>query len=805
MTTLEATPVPFKLTEEAMQEIADRYRWRHELYKKLRAKHGVPKKKGNWSENARTVIARRIALKGKDGEAIETPEEMCWRVALAVACGEADFMTGESDKAIEARVVAVAHDFYDLMVEQRAYPNSPTLTNAGKPDLLSLAACFVLPVEDSLDRIFDTVKHTALIHKAGGGTGFNFSYLRPAGSRVGSTGGVSSGPVSFMNVIGAATESVKQGGTRRGANMGMLQIDHPDILEFIDCKRHGNRTTALTNFNISVLVPESFMEKLANDEDYELIHPQTGTNFDPEGRPVGKLNSREVWNKLVQGAWETGDPGVVFVDRLERDNPTPLVGKLECTNPCGEQPLLPYEACNLGSINVARYVETIDGKRQVNFERLAKDAQTMTRFLDNVIQSSWYALPEIFEIVRGNRKIGVGVMGYGDLLIDLEIPYDSEEALALGEKLMKTIHENTVIATRQLAEERGPFPNFHGSTYEMRGEPIRRNALTTTIAPTGTIGLLADAICGGVEPLFAVAYMRTTAEGIKLPYVHPKFEQVAKQEGWYSPELMEKIAQVGSVQGMPEVPEKWQRVFVTAHEVTPEWHVRTQAAFQKWCDNAVSKTVNFPHDATPEDVDKVYMLAYELNCKGVTIFRDGSLDTQVLTIGTKDGPVTAVPATGNGEHIIAGSITKKMQLPDERSGFTKTLVTPFGKMYFTVNEIAPGVPVEVFTTIGKAGSDISADAEAIGRLISLVLQLGGHVSLITKTLRGIGGSSTVGFGPNRVSSMPDAIAKFLEEKYLKEEERGAGFELGMCPDCGKAAVVMEVGCETCKECGWKGC
>ncbi|MHB9145464.1 MAG: adenosylcobalamin-dependent ribonucleoside-diphosphate reductase [Symbiobacteriia bacterium] len=612
--------------------------------------------------------------------------------------------------------------------------------------------------------------------------------------------------------------------TRRGANMGMLRVDHPDILEFIECKRPGKRTQALTNFNISVLIPDTFMQKLEKGEDYELIHPKTGTNLDPDGRSLGKLNSRELWDKLVHGAWETGDPGVVFLDRLERDNPTPHIGKLECTNPCGEQPLLPYEACNLGSLNIIKYVEKgADGKKQLNLQRLAADSKLMTRFLDDVIQSSWYALPELFDMVHGNRKIGVGVMGYGDALIDMEIPYDSEEALTVAEDMMKTIHLATVDATRDLGKERGAFPNFKGSTYEMKGEPVRRNALTTTIAPTGTIGLLADAVCAGVEPLFAVAYMRTTADGIRLPYVHPAFEAVAREEGWYSPELMEKIASVGHVRGLPEVPEKWQKVFVTAHEVLPEWHVRTQATCQKWTDNAVSKTVNFGHDAAAEDVERVYKLAYETGCKGVTIFRDGSLDTQVLTIGTKDAVAKApaiaapagspagdapvgIPTAGNGMRILPGTITQKMEIPDERAGYTKTLQTPFGKMHITVNEVAKGLPVEVFTTIGKAGSDITADAEAIGRLISLALQLGGHVSLITHTLRGIGGSSTVGFGPNRVTSMPDAIAKFLEQKYLQEEEQySSGLSLGICPECGKAAVVPEMGCATCKECGWKAC
>lgn len=1280
------SPDRYRLAEADLKEMEEHFHGRYQLYLRLRDKHGVPAKKGTWSENARTVIAKRIVVKDKDGEPAETPEEMAWRVALAVACAEADFLHGVADSVVEKRVVDAAHQFYDLMVEQRAFPNSPTLTNAGKPDLLSLAACFVLPVEDSLDKIFDTVKNTALIHKSGGGcvdgrakvfttfcgvedfavlyqrlratgrepipqgngkamdvrdldirtlsqnpdtgrfemgrishvwsfdvtrdeqrevvtehgsvitsgwhpfmvlaggrlvehradelqpgqillranrsvqeswpiteekdvagrrltpdlawllayfqgngslgldkvgnpntkrygektlrlrffdgrldnlgrvsrildenfgarckiqtdarglrsvattaaeptiwiqealgvkpgpkhdlqvpdyifksplpvikaylaglidsdgtvdsrgrvsvtmaeevltrgvfhladllglepawreraphgkgkvpvfqvtlssldkiaslrdflireltdgvkrerlaqvdasrdfstytriplpfaelsglleqagvpvvstaihrkavtvggeqfwlanfkegrgisrltlrrlvgalrrvlgdsptldllestadnatavtevripeekadlydftvegqstylasggefisihnTGFNFSYLRPKGARVGSTGGVSSGPVSFMRVIGAATESVVQGGTRRGANMGMLQIDHPDILEFIESKSQQNRTLALTNFNISVLITHDFMEKLKTGEDYDLIHPQTGTNLDPQGRPVGRLNSREVWDKIIQAAWATGDPGVVFVDRLEEHNPTPHIGKLNCTNPCGEQPLLSFEACNLGSINVAKYVVPgPDGKKTFDLKQLAADSKVMVRFLDNVIQSSWYALPEIFDLVHGNRKIGVGVMGYGDALIDMEIPYDSDEAMTQAEELMKTIHLATVDATRDLAKERGAFPNFKGSVYDQKGEPPRRNALTTTIAPTGTIGLLADAVCAGVEPLFAVAYMRTTADGMRLPYVHPHFEAVARQEGWYSPELMEKIATLGHVRGLPEVPEKWQKVFVTAHDVAPEWHVRTQATFQKWTDNAVSKTVNFSNDALPADVERVYMLAYEQNCKGVTIFRDGSLDTQVLTVGTKASggaaAPAAIPTAGNGLQILPGSITRKMEVPNERAGFTKTLQTPFGKMHVTINEIAKGLPIEVFTTIGKAGSDITADAEAIGRLISLSLQLGGHVSLITHTLRGIGGSSTVGFGPNRVASMPDAIAKFLEEKYLEEEDYGTGISLGICPDCGKAAVVPEAGCATCKECGWKAC
>lgn len=787
-------------------------------YRELAAKYPTPKRNGTWGENARLVIEKRLATKGPDGKVIETPEEMCWRVALYTSTAEADF--GAADE----QILEVASAVYDLMIKQEAYPNSPTLTNAGKEDNLSLAACFVLPIGDSMESIFEAVKNAALIHKAGGGVGYSFSRLRPQGARVRSTGGVSSGPVSFMKVFGAATESVKQGGTRRGANMGVLSIRHPDILEFIECKSGANRNKALTNFNISVDVDDAFMEALEQGEDYDLIDPQTG-------QPCGRLNSVDVWQRIVQGAWESGDPGVLFFDAINRANKTPHISKMEATNPCGEQPLLPYEACNLGSINVAKFVKMENGRKAVDVERLGRVARLMVRFLDNVIQTSYYPLPEITEMVYGNRKIGVGVMGYADLLIDLGVPYDSAEALEIAELVMRTIQQSAKDASAELAGERGEFPNWKGSVYDQRGDRKYRNSDVTTIAPTGTIGIIAEA-SGGIEPVFAIAYTRTMAEGHKLPVVHPKFIEVAKLDGFYSEDLIRRVAEQGSVHGIPEVPAHWQRVFVTAHDVTPEWHVRTQAAFQKWTDNAVSKTCNFPREATPEDIDRVYRLAFKLGCKGVTVFRDGCLDSQVLTVGTSTDQVQVVVkeranAFGAGKaaeqsaHAVApaggseagaprpGSITRKIEKPAVRFGRTTTIQTPLGNMDLTVNEIAPGVPFEVFVTIGRAGSDITADAEAIGRLVSLALQCGIHVSLIAKQLKGIGGAGSVGFGASRVTSIADAIGKYLEETYVLNGASGVeekGTEVAsICPSCGVAAFIREVGCTTCRNCGFSQC
>src|SRR4051794_32390255 len=578
------------------------------------------------SQNARTVLEKRYLVKDKSGKPTETPEDMFWRVATVVA--EADRRYGASEGA----VTAAAEEFYRLMTQRRFEPNSPTLMNAGRP-LGQLSACFVLPVEDALSNgqngIYDTLRSMALIHQSGGGTGFSFSRLRPKGSMVRSTTGVASGPVSFMKLYDASTDAVKQGGTRRGANMGILRVDHPDIMDFITCKED---LTQVTNFNISVAVTTNFMEAVKAGSSYDLVDPTTK-------QVVGQLDAQMVWNKMIDGAWRTGEPGCFFIDEANRYNPVPHLGAYEATNPCGEQPLLAYDVCNLGSINVGYYVR--DG--QMDWNAFAGDIALSTHFLDNIIDVNKYPLPEIDALSKRIRRIGLGVMGFADALIRLGIAYDTPEGVEFGRKVMEFVDVESKKESERLANERGPFPEWAKSIWgpdatcarDAHGDRIRpmqrlRNCNVTTVAPTGTISIIAGC-SSGLEPLFAVAFMRNQA-GVMMPDVNEDFVAIAKNEGWYSDALMERIAKEGHI-NFPEVPAKWQKVFVTANAIAPSWHVKMQAAFQAHCDSAISKTTNFAYTATPEDVRAIYEQAYEAKCKGVTVYRDGSRDAQVLSTG----------------------------------------------------------------------------------------------------------------------------------------------------------------------------
>ncbi|MEE9132583.1 MAG: vitamin B12-dependent ribonucleotide reductase [Gemmatimonadota bacterium] len=763
------------------------------------------------SENATTVLERRYLVKDEELRPVEMPRELFWRVARAVAAVDLNY--GAS--GAEAR--RSAERFYRLLANGQFMPNSPTLMNAGRP-LGQLSACFVLPVEDSLRGIYSTLRNMALIHQSGGGTGFGFSRLRPSGDVVRSTMGVASGPVSFMEVYDASTEAVKQGGTRRGANMGILRVDHPDILEFINCKRENHR---VTNFNISVAVTDAFMKAVEADEEYELVSPR-------KGEVAKRLRARDVFDQIVQGAWQNGEPGVFFVDRANHYNPVPHLGSYEATNPCGEQPLLPYDVCNLGSINLGAFVT----EGTIDWDRLRETVHVSTHFLDNVIDANRYPLPEITELAQRIRRIGLGVMGWADMLVRLDIAYGSEESLELAERVMRFVDEEAKVKSEQLAAARGVYPEWELSIWgpdetcarDAEGNRIRpqsrlRNCNLTTVAPTGTISIITGC-SGGIEPLFAVAFMRNQA-GTLMPDVNEDFVALARRQGWYSDQLMERIACEGHIH-FDKVPEDVQRVYVTAHDVTPERHVRMQAAFQSSVDSAISKTCNFPHEASPDSVRAIYELAFKLGCKGVTVYRDGSRENQVLSTGKTaeavvkshedSGAMSSVSEVGWKGEDVAGDagVASEAELarelvelraelnkitaenerlkrelsakqgelmgkpfvrerPDTLRGITRKMLSPLGTLYVTINEDEKGRPFEVFTTLGKAGGAAMADAEAISRLISLALRSGIPLRTICRQLRGISCDRAVGFGSKKILSMPDAVALAIEE-HLAEKE-----------------------------------
>lgn len=738
--------------------------------------------------NTEVVLKKRYYRKSPTGEQ-EDARAMFWRVASAIAAEEAKYE--KSSRKPEE----LAREFYSLMTSWQFLPNSPTLMNAGT-DLGQLSACFVLPVGDSIEEIFDAVKHAAMIHKSGGGTGFSFSRLRPKESRVGSTGGVASGPVSFLRIFNTATEQIKQGGTRRGANMGILRVDHPDIIDFIRAKeKEGD----FNNFNLSVGLTEAFMQAVENGEDYPLISPNNGLE-------KGRLNARDVFDLLVRKAWESGDPGIVFLDRINRDNPTPAQGEMESTNPCGEQPLLPYEACNLGSVNLAVFYkpghnnDADPALKGIDWQGLAHCVHVSVRFLDNVIDASQFPLERIGERVRNNRKIGLGVMGWADLLFQLGIAYDSPEGLALGEKIMAFVNDEGHKASQQLAAERGPFPAYAESVFAQRKQGPYRNATVTTIAPTGTLSIIANC-SSGVEPLFALCFTRNILDGEKLVEVNPYFEAALTEAGAYSPELMENVVACGSIKNMDFLPETMRHTFVTAMDISGEGHLKMQAAFQRHTDNAVSKTVNLLNNATVEDIYNIYWMAYKEGCKGVTVYRDGCKSLQVLATG--EGQKKLDDATG-GFTPPTGLVRKR---PDLVNGFTQKVQTGLGVMYLTVNEV-DGAPFEVFATIGKSGRSITAKAEAIGRLVSLALRSGVSVRDIVAQIKGIGGEHPVFRGKGLLLSIPDAIAWVLERRYLKDQrvvtDNYNDLERQRCPECEEELVFQE-GCHICPSCGYTRC
>ncbi len=810
---------------------------------------------GELTDNARVVLQRRYLSKDREGNVLEDSEGMFRRVARNLSQSDLQYGATEADRA------ATEERFYQVMRRLEFLPNSPTLMNAGR-ELQQLSACFVLPVEDSLDSIFTKVKQTALIHKSGGGTGFAFSRLRPEGDVVGSTGGVASGPVSFINAFDAATDVVKQGGTRRGANMGILHVTHPDILRFITSKEDGQH---LSNFNISVAVTEDFMQRVQHDQAYDLVNPRTG-------QITGQLNARKVFERMTELAWRTGDPGIVFLDRINRDNPNPQLGDIESTNPCGEQPLLPYESCNLGSLNLARMVHYSDDDVAIDWRRMSEVITTAVHMLDCVIDMNDYPIDEIAEMSRKTRRIGLGVMGWSDLLIQLGIRYDSDAALALAEQVMQFIQNETYRASSELTEDRGPFPEWERSAYN-RGENPRpmRNSAPVTIAPTGTISIIAGA-SSGIEPLFALSYVRNVMDNTRLVEGNSYFEAVARHEGFYSQELMEQLAASGSLEDL-DVPGWVKEVFRVSHDIDPRWHVRMQAAFQTYTDNAVSKTINFPHDATVDDVAEAYQSAYVLGCKGITVYRDGSKADQVLSTGASGdaaqapAPPTAVEPTVVEIEVPAPRIPRER--PRQIQGITERVRTGHGNMYVTVNLDGDGMPFEVFGTMGKAGGCDAALLEAVSRLISLALRAGIETSEVTRQLRGItccpawDDGTLVRSGPDAVAIVLDrimqgingvadatdgvqltlptgfpgyggdgpAVRPFLPPPGIAHGAESSTSELGngngngngngggytlqrvaeamatfaqRCPEC-NGGVVSQEGCLTCFSCGWTKC
>jgi ribonucleoside-diphosphate reductase alpha chain len=787
-----------------------------------RIKENISKTKIDWqalynslpdpelTENSLTVLRKRYLKKNEKGEVIENPKDLFFRVAKTIA--QTDLIYDR-----KSDINLLTREFYLSMARLEFMPNSPTLMNAGR-ELGQLSACFVLPIGDSMEEIFDAIKYTALIHKSGGGTGFSFSRLRPSGDRVKTTSGVSSGPITFMRAFNEATETVKQGGTRRGANMAILRVDHPDILSFISAKENND---ALNNFNLSVALTDDFMEALSENREYELINPRSH-------EPAGKLNATEVYDKIINQAWKNGEPGIIFIDRINEYNPTPQIGQIESTNPCGEQPLLPYESCNLGSINLGKFTIEKGNKLEIDFNRLGSAVTMSTHFLDNIIDINHYPLKQIDKMTKGNRKIGLGVMGFADLLIKLEIPYNSDRAIKVAKKIMSFIDNRSKETSIELARRRGVFPNYKGSIWENKKIELR-NATTTTIAPTGSISIIANA-SSGVEPLFAVAYFRQNVlDNDTLTEVNPLFIELSKKYDFYSEELFSKIAEKGGLEEFNEIPDQIKEIFVTAQNILPKWHIKMQSAFQEFTDNAVSKTINFKNQATEEEIREAYDMAYELGCKGLTVYRDGSRHKQVLNTGaTKKSRESQDEPK---KEIIYETLVKPRPRPEVVTGTTEKILSGLGDMYITINEDEIGIN-EIFIRIGKSGGEAAAMNDALARIVSVALRSGVDPKVIIKHLKGIRGSNPVWHKGELILSCPDAVARAID-RYIKrastlnlefknqtENKSKETTELPFkkdiyvspsdsalndsCPECG-GSVDYEGGCYICHNCGYSKC
>lgn len=770
------------------------------------------------ADNALAVLCARYLIRDATGTVIETPNGLFRRVADAVA--KAEIQLGQPAD----EVIKVADEFYRLMCTGYFLPNSPTLMNAGRANGI-LSACFVIPVEDSIEGIFAAVKHTAVVQKAGGGTGFSFSRLRPKGDRVSSSGGTTSGPISFMRVFSEATNAIQQGAFRRGANMGVMRVDHPDIVDFINAKQGLSQ---LTNFNLSVGITDDFMRRLCDaPKDEHMVR-------NPRNYHVSKLarsdehnwTVSDVFELIVQRAWETGEPGVLFLDRMNQDNPTPSLGQIEATNPCGEQPLLPFESCTLGSVNLAKFVSATNGAQDFDFEKFKEVIHLAVRFLDDVIDMNSYPIPEISEVSRGNRKIGLGVMGFADCLFAQNIPYASEEAIQFGEKIMEFLQTESHRASQELARQRGVFPNWENSIWNQRGIQMR-NACTTSVAPTGTISIIAGC-SSGIEPLFSLVFFRNVLDGQRLPEVNSQFAAAAKSGGFFNTTLITEIARNGSIQNMKDIPDDVRRVFVTAHDIAPEWHVRMQATFQKHCDAAISKTINLPNSATVEEVREAYLLAYKLGCKGVTAYRDGCRKSQPMAL-----------AQSTKEASEPKPIVKPVSLPPIMPAVRVRQMTPFGNMHVKI-VVDPQAKQEreIFAQLGKGGDLANSDLEAICRVSSLYLRVGGTLDDLFSQLRGIGSSFSIPTKDGRITSLADGLAKAIERYRHARDAYGIdalllgkneiapeqlqfngmktspllhnfsayeGFKI-KCPQPGCVAhLVFQEGCAKCLLCGFTVC